>query len=57
MFGRAGSCVGLLVKELPLSCIIVDFCMEGCKERSLHETILRPLHWFHYVDDTFMIWW
>jgi hypothetical protein len=40
----------------PLSPVIADFFMERFEETALEGAIHKPLCWFHYVDDTFVIW-
>jgi hypothetical protein len=40
----------------PLSPVIADFFMEHFEETVLDGAIHKPLCWFRYVDDTFVIW-
>jgi hypothetical protein len=40
----------------PLSPVISNFFMDGFEERTLKQATHNPLCWFHYVDDTFVIW-
>jgi hypothetical protein len=40
----------------PLSPVIANFYMEDFKERPLDLAPHKPLCWFHYVDNTFVIW-
>jgi hypothetical protein len=39
-----------------LSPVIVNFYMEDHKKAALESAPLKPRFWFHYVDDTFVIW-
>jgi hypothetical protein len=41
---------------LPLSPVIVDFFTEGFEEVALSWAGHKSLSWFHYVNDTFIIW-
>jgi hypothetical protein len=40
----------------PLSPVITNFYMEDYEEAALESAPLKPRCWFHYVDDTFVIW-
>jgi hypothetical protein len=40
----------------PLSLVIAKFYMEDFKEKALDQAPHKPLCWFSYVDDTFIIW-
>jgi hypothetical protein len=40
----------------PLSLVIANFYMEVFEEMVLDRAPHMPLCWFHYVDDTFVIW-
>ncbi|GFG37926.1 hypothetical protein Cfor_07414 [Coptotermes formosanus] len=40
----------------PLSPVIANFFMEDFEERALQQATLKPLCWFRYMDDTFVIW-
>jgi hypothetical protein len=40
----------------PLSLVIANFYMEVFEEMALDRAPHKPLCWFHYVDDTFIIW-
>jgi retron-type reverse transcriptase len=40
----------------PLSLVIANFYMEDFEERTLDLAPHKPLCWFRYVDDTFVIW-
>jgi hypothetical protein len=40
----------------PLSPVIANFFMENTEETALEGVTHEPLCWFHYVDDTFVIW-
>jgi hypothetical protein len=42
-------------KGSPLSPVIADFFMEYFEETALERAIHKPLCWFRYVDDTFVI--
>jgi hypothetical protein len=41
---------------LPLSPVIFDFFTEGLEEVAISWAHHKPLSWFHYVNDTFIIW-
>jgi hypothetical protein len=36
--------------------MIANFIMEDFKEVALSRAAYKPTCWFHYVDNTFMIW-
>jgi hypothetical protein len=40
----------------PLSPFIAKFYMEDFEERALYFALHKPLCWFRYVEDTFVIW-
>jgi len=40
----------------PLSHVIANYFMENIEEEALIRASHRPLCWFRYVDDTFVIW-
>lgn len=40
----------------PLSPVLTDVFVEDFEETVLAEATHKPLCWFHYVDDTFVIW-
>ncbi|XP_023708595.1 uncharacterized protein LOC111865094 [Cryptotermes secundus] len=40
----------------PLSPVIANFYMKDSEERALDLAPHKPLCWFRYVDDTFVIW-
>jgi hypothetical protein len=40
----------------PLSPVITDFFMEESEKKAIEQTVLKPVCWFRYVDDTFVIW-
>jgi hypothetical protein len=40
----------------PLSPVIADFFMENVEEMDLEGATHKPLCWFRYVDDMFVIW-
>jgi hypothetical protein len=40
----------------PLSPVISNFFMDDFEERALEQATHKPLCWFRYVDDTFVIW-
>jgi hypothetical protein len=40
----------------PLSPVVADFFMEHFEETTLERVTHKPLCWFSYVDDTFVIW-
>ncbi|GFG40774.1 hypothetical protein Cfor_06052 [Coptotermes formosanus] len=42
--------------DSPLSRIIANFFMEDFKERAIQQATHKPLCWFWYVEDTFVIW-
>jgi hypothetical protein len=42
--------------DSPLSPVIVNFFMEAFEERALAQANYKPLCWFRYVDDVFVIW-
>ena len=42
--------------SLSLSPVIANFSMEDNEERALAQAAHKPLSWFRYVDDTFVIW-
>jgi hypothetical protein len=41
---------------IQLSPVIANFYMEDFEEMVLDRTPHKPLCWFRYVDDTFVIW-
>ena len=41
---------------LPLSPVLANIYMEYFEEMALGSTSLKPLMWFRYVDDTFILW-
>ena len=40
----------------PLYPVITNFFMEYFEGRALEEATNKPLRWFTYMDDTFVIW-
>jgi hypothetical protein len=40
----------------PLSPVIANFYMEDFEERALDLAHHKPICWFRYVDDIFVIW-
>jgi hypothetical protein len=40
----------------PLSLVTTIFFMECTEEMVLEEVTHKPLCWFYYTDDTFLIW-
>jgi hypothetical protein len=40
----------------PLSHVIANYFMEYFEEMALESATYKPLCWFRYVDDTFVIW-
>jgi hypothetical protein len=55
--------VGLFYEQIdgvvtgwPLSPVIASFFMENFGELVLDQATHKPLYWFRYVDDTFVIW-
>lgn len=40
----------------PLSTAIANFYMETFNEETLNTAPLKPKCFFHYMDDTFIIW-
>jgi hypothetical protein len=57
MLGRADSCVGPLVMEYHfLELLWTSAWRAAKKDYYIKQSIDLP-HWFHYVDDTSMIWW
>jgi hypothetical protein len=40
----------------PLSPVIINFFMEDSEEITLDQAAHKPTCWFHYVDDTFIVW-
>jgi hypothetical protein len=45
-----------VVMGSPLSPVICNVFMDDFEERALEQAIHKPLCWFPYVDDTFVIW-
>jgi hypothetical protein len=45
-----------VAKGSPLSPVIANFYMEVFKEMVLDRAPHKPLCWFRYMDDTFVIW-
>jgi len=41
---------------LPLSPVIANFFMEDFEKKVLEQVTYKPVCWFQYVDDTFIIW-
>jgi hypothetical protein len=46
----------ILDKSKLLSSVIINFLMEDCKMVAFNQVAHKPLSWFHYVDDIFIIW-
>jgi hypothetical protein len=40
----------------PLSPVIVNFFMEDFEKKAIEQATHKPVCWFRYVDDTFVIW-
>ena len=40
----------------PLSPVIANFFMEDFEMKAIEQTTHKPVCWFRYVDDTFVIW-
>ena len=40
----------------PLSPVIANFFMEKFEQQALEATDYKPICWFRYVDDTFVVW-
>ena len=40
----------------PLSLVIANFFMEDHEKKATEQAIHKPVCWFRYVDDTFVIW-
>jgi hypothetical protein len=40
----------------PISHVIANFFMDHFEEMALDGATHKPLSWFRYVDDTFVIW-
>jgi hypothetical protein len=40
----------------PLSPVITNFFMEDFEKTELEQAAHKPIYWFRYVDDTFVIW-
>jgi hypothetical protein len=40
----------------PLSPVIAYFFMEGFEKKAIEQATHKPVCWFRYVDDTFVIW-
>jgi hypothetical protein len=48
--------IDAVVISSPLSPFIANFYMEDFEERALDLAPHKPICWFRYVDDTFVIW-
>ena len=42
--------------DSPLFLVIADFFMEGFENQAIEQVAHKPVCWFRYVDDTFVIW-
>ena len=40
----------------PLSPVIANFFMENFEKKAIEQATHKPVRWFRYVDDTFVIW-
>jgi hypothetical protein len=40
----------------PFSPVIVNFFMEDFENKAIEQAAHKPVYWFRYVDDTFVIW-
>ena len=40
----------------PLSPVIANFFMEDFEKKAIEQATYKPVCWFRYVDDTFVIW-
>jgi hypothetical protein len=40
----------------PLSPVIANFFMEDLEKKAIEQATHKPVCWFRYVDDTFVIW-
>jgi hypothetical protein len=47
---------GWKARGSPLSPVIANVFMEDLEERALAQVNYKPLCWFRYVDDVFVIW-
>jgi len=36
--------------------VATNFFMENFEEVALSREVYKPMCWFHYIDDTFVIW-
>jgi len=41
---------------LPLSPVIANFFMEEFEKKAIEQAAHKPVCWFRYVDDTFIVW-
>jgi hypothetical protein len=42
--------------DSPISPVIANFFMEDFENKAIEQVIHKPVCWFRYVDDTFVIW-
>jgi hypothetical protein len=42
--------------DSPLSLVIANFFMENFEKKAIEQATHKPVCWFRYVDDTFIIW-
>jgi hypothetical protein len=42
--------------DSPLSPVITNFFMEDFEKTALEQAAHKPIYWFRYADDTFVIW-
>jgi hypothetical protein len=40
----------------PLPPVIANFFMDDFEKEAIEQAVLKPVCWFRYVDDTFVIW-
>ena len=45
-----------VAKGSPLSPVIANFFMEDFEKKTIDQATHKPVCWFRYVDDNFVIW-